>query len=302
MRITTTEHVDAKNRIEYWESWNQSSLVGLRCSAPRPDAFNAVSMQRAVPGAMITRIQAARHVIDRNSQSISAVPKHSVFVSTLLKGSAFIYHADGMQTLRQGDAFVYSTMHPYLLGFDQDVDLIIVDLDAEAVRERWGRAPLAVPEVSSRSGDTELIASEVMRLFEAPESAPESGERLASYCRGLVTHEHGAATLYARALAAIDANLANPDFNAQMLAEEVHLSERHLRRVFAENGARPGAALLGERLKRARALLATQPHLTVSDIASSCGFGSSSVFARAFRARYDASPSELRGAGPAGSP
>ncbi|UOR00481.1 AraC family transcriptional regulator [Leucobacter allii] len=296
MHITTTEHVEAKHRIEFWESWNQSSLVGLHCSTPKPDAFNAISMQQSLPGSVITRIQAARHIIDRNAQSISAVPKHSVFVSTLLRGSAFIYHAEGMQMLRPGDAFVYSTMHPYLLGFDRDVDLLIVDLDASTVHDEWGRAPLAAPEVTARSGQAGLITDEALRLLDAPEGDPPSTDRLADYCRGLLIGERGSDVLYSRAVAAIDSGLPHPDFDVPALARAVHLSERHLRRVFAEHGGSPGAAILGARLDRARALLAEGARRTVSDVAAACGFGSPSVFARAFRARYGASPSELRGA------
>ncbi|UHA72782.1 AraC family transcriptional regulator [Paenibacillus sp. 481] len=49
-----------------------------------------------------------------------------------------------------------------------------------------------------------------------------------------------------------------------------------------------------ERIERAARLLRSNPHESITEIAMACGFGSPSVFARAFRKRFGVSASEYR--------
>ena len=66
-----------------------------------------------------------------------------------------------------------------------------------------------------------------------------------------------------------------------------------LRRFRVKLGTSPKAYYADLRLALARRLL-EHTERSVSDIALACGFGSGSAFARAFRARFAASPSEIR--------
>ncbi|SJM71335.1 AraC family transcriptional regulator [Gulosibacter sp. 10] len=298
MRTITTDHVDARSRIDFWESWNQDSLVGLHCSSPLPDRFTATSSQFETPDATITRIQASPHAIDRSHKSISALPKHSVFVTTLLKGTAFIFHAGGMQTFEPGDVLTYSTMQPYLLGFDHDMDLLIVDLGLDTVCDDWGIDPGATaPSIATAKSATARLADTALELFRTDGGPGAQGARLTDLCRELLLGPNRADELYERARALIRANLADADYSAAALAEDLHVSERHLRRIFADRDESPGASILRHRLEAARARLLADGRTTVSEVAGASGFRSPSTFTRAFRTKFDISPSELRGAG-----
>jgi AraC-like DNA-binding protein len=80
------------------------------------------------------------------------------------------------------------------------------------------------------------------------------------------------------------------------------LSERQVQRAFETADTTFSAFLLAKRLEHVHLAL-TDPrraHRSISEIAASCGFGDISYFNRAFRQRYECSPSDVR-AGRAGA-
>ena len=96
--------------------------------------------------------------------------------------------------------------------------------------------------------------------------------------------------------ALVDWLLAHLDENVgvERMAEQVAMSARHFRRVFAETfGVTPARFVEKLRLEQACMRL-TQGRAPIERIASSVGFNSADAFRRAFRARYGATPNEYR--------
>lgn len=84
------------------------------------------------------------------------------------------------------------------------------------------------------------------------------------------------------------------DITGERMAEQVAMSSRHFRRVFADTfGTSPARFLEHLRLEQACMRL-TRDKAPIDRIASGVGFRSADVFRRAFRARYGATPSEYR--------
>lgn len=97
-----------------------------------------------------------------------------------------------------------------------------------------------------------------------------------------------------RVLAHIDAHLDQP-LALDALAAVAHFSPFHFHRLFtAWCGETLGDYLRRRRLEVAALRLATQPQLSVLEVALGVGFGSGEAFARAFKQRFGASPSEWR--------
>ncbi|MEI4470066.1 helix-turn-helix domain-containing protein [Frigidibacter sp. MR17.24] len=97
----------------------------------------------------------------------------------------------------------------------------------------------------------------------------------------------------AAAIARMRASIADPPSAAE-IARDLNLSPRRLEGLFrAEFGTGPGGFALNLRLEAARELL-TDTRMAVADIARATGFSSAGTLARAFRGRYDQSPSDLR--------
>jgi len=84
------------------------------------------------------------------------------------------------------------------------------------------------------------------------------------------------------------------ELTSERMAEQVSMSPRHFRRVFAATfGTNPARFVAHLRLEQACMRL-TRDRTSIDRIASSVGFHSADVFRRAFRARYDATPGEYR--------
>lgn len=101
---------------------------------------------------------------------------------------------------------------------------------------------------------------------------------------------------HARAVRYIDAHLADPDLAPATIAAGLGMSPRYLHVVF-EDGASVGATILARRLDRCRAALVDPRNpRSISEIAFAWGFNDAAHFSRTFRARFGASPRDLRAA------
>jgi transcriptional regulator GlxA family with amidase domain len=93
-------------------------------------------------------------------------------------------------------------------------------------------------------------------------------------------------------LGVLEAHLGDSTFTTDRLADALGLRRRQAeRRVQEVTGETPPALLRRLRLERASQLLRARPG-SISEVAYTVGFKSPSHFARVFRARYGASPSE----------
>ncbi len=97
------------------------------------------------------------------------------------------------------------------------------------------------------------------------------------------------------------AGLLQTDANLTRVAGRLGVTDRHLRRIFAQAfGLAPVQYLQTQRLLLAKGLL-TDTRLKITDIALASGFQSVRRFNAAFTARYRLSPSQLRKEAPRGS-
>ena len=91
-------------------------------------------------------------------------------------------------------------------------------------------------------------------------------------------------------------SIANGGLSADRIAARHRLSERYIRKLFETEGTSLSDFVLSQRLLRAHRML-TDPRLaghTITEIAFEAGFNDLSYFNRAFRRRYEFTPSEIR--------
>ena len=92
----------------------------------------------------------------------------------------------------------------------------------------------------------------------------------------------------------IDAHLDEPIALVQ-LARVANFSAFHFHRIFAaHSGETLGTYLTRRRVEQAAARLASQPRLSVLNIALAVGFGSAEAFTRAFKKRFGCTPSQWK--------
>ncbi|MEV0196917.1 DNA-3-methyladenine glycosylase 2 family protein [Nonomuraea sp. NPDC050691] len=140
-------------------------------------------------------------------------------------------------------------------------------------------------------------ASRNVRFYRHAASAEAAGFRPCKRCRPeLSPGDPGwdvRGDLVGRALRLIDDGAAD-ERGVAGLAGRLHITERHLHRLFvAELGVGPLAVARTKRLLLAKQLL-TETDLPVTDVAFASGFGSVRQFNAAMRETYGFTPSELR--------
>ncbi|WP_235872957.1 DNA-3-methyladenine glycosylase 2 [Pseudoxanthomonas winnipegensis] len=138
---------------------------------------------------------------------------------------------------------------------------------------------------------------ENVSYFPSAAAAEAAGYRPCLRCRPELSPEHGAwrrgDDAVARALKLIDAGLLT-DAPLSALAQRLALSERQLRRLFADRlGTSPLGVHATRRLLFAKQLL-TETALPITDVAMAAGFGSLRRFNTVFKEAYRMAPRELR--------
>lgn len=90
-------------------------------------------------------------------------------------------------------------------------------------------------------------------------------------------------------------NCVDNAFRVADMADRFHISEAHMRRIFAsEIRISPAAFLMNARLDLAKNRLARDVEASIGEIAFSCGFSSVYYFSSAFKQRVGCTPSEYR--------
>jgi transcriptional regulator GlxA family with amidase domain len=89
---------------------------------------------------------------------------------------------------------------------------------------------------------------------------------------------------------------SEPDFGVAELAREMHMSTRHVQRVFALEHSSPADELRGMRLDLAQELLGDPAYdvLSISDVAGHAGFKTAAAMRRAFVSRELPLPGRTR--------
>ncbi|KWV50044.1 hypothetical protein AS156_14850 [Bradyrhizobium macuxiense] len=147
-------------------------------------------------------------------------------------------------------------------GLDLCIHIVRKDFGAEVANEVARR--LVIP-AHREGGQAQFIPSPVLA----------EGDPLAELCAWMRTH-------------------LNRDLTIANLAGRARMSRRTFIRRFEEaTGTSPGEWVLQERVMRARSLLEATG-MSVEDVATAVGFGTSDVLRHHFRTRFDTSPSRYR--------
>jgi AraC-like DNA-binding protein len=305
--------VPLDERVSYWEARCREKLVSFRCSPHAEEGLVAQQICTEVGSLRIGRTRANAHVIERTPESIRAFPRESIFVNLVLDGGVFAYQRGYAAKLNMGGLVVYDARYPYLMGGAPGFDVIHLDIPADLFRARFGREDLRQPlQLDDSDGAGRLfrqaLQRRLLRVMDDDDLDVEEywtiDEQVCDLLIAIVEQAQGKRPLSALSvghlLAAreyIDQHLQDEGLVAQDVAAHIGISERHLRRLFADRDATVADYVQQRRLEQAHRLLQaeTARRLTIAEIAYRCGFSNHAHFSRVFKRRYSLTPSELAG-------
>jgi len=223
-----------------------------------------------------------------------------------LRGHARLSHCGRCAPLEPGDAVLIDGAQSFRLELAPGYSQAILELPRRVVGRRCAsvmgragerlRASEPGPELLLQTGRAIV---ERLPVLGAAERAPLLDSVIAvlgSFAASLDPPRAVTEQRYARALAALDGLLGDPELSAARLACLQGISRRRLDAIFAARGASVERLIWDGRLERASRDL-HDPALAqrrVIDIALAWGFSSAAHFSRAFRRKYGQSPIEFR--------
>ncbi|WP_122663344.1 helix-turn-helix domain-containing protein [Pseudomonas viridiflava] len=308
-RRASTDNIPLDQRLAFWEQYNASTLVGLKCSSFSETGFSAREDNLSLDRLRVAHIKGNQHVIERDVSMIRLAPKESVFVSLVMGSASFFFQNGTCHLLDPGELMVYRTDKPYLFGFSGAMHKFIFDIPQDVFALHCLRSFDKALKISAQTGTQRLLlrtlSERASAFFEQPRSEEadcfqqDTLELLANIIAGQVGNRRINALGTSYLLAAkqcILKQLADPTLSCERVAAQTGISTRHLARLFALEDTKPHRFILEMRLQRAFQLLSRGEDrgLDIAEIAYRHGFSSQAHFAKAFKAYYSRTPSEVR--------
>jgi len=305
-----TASLPVSERLEYWEDYNASALVGLTCTTFEQEGLVARETNLDMERYRVADIAGNAHVVERSAQHVQSHPKSSVFLSLLTRGEGHFHQGQQWLQLGPGDLIIYDTDRPYLFGFGPDMRQLLVDVSLERLQNDGDPVDLTTPVLvrgdgmSAPAATARKVRRVLQGLVEAPEPSTSSraADAVLDAMSGLLLGRTrgGRATVVAAAKSFIDAGLDDSTLDVETVAASVGVSARHLARLFAAQQDSVGRYILEQRLRRASLDLRdpSMKSYRISDISYRWGFASQAHFATSFKKRYGCSPSEFKATGP----
>jgi len=308
----STQGIDARDRLAFWEHHNAEALVGLTCRTYEADGLIARQVNLGFGAVRVADISGNAHVIERPPGLVRSRPKDATFVSLLLEGEAFFYHPGGCLTLAPGDVVVYRTDRPYLFGFGRSMRQLLIDVPHGMFEERCAGVAADSPRLITGPGPgTSAAGARALRslLLGAVTAPAAAGEAVGDQVLDLVEtlgSGRGAPVSAARLLVAttyVSDHLQDRALCADAVARAVGVTTRHLNRAFAAEGTTVTELIRTSRLERARRdLTRTGADADrIGDVAGRWCFSSQAHFTRLFRDAFGCTPTQYRAAQSSGS-
>jgi AraC-like DNA-binding protein len=301
-----------QERFELWRDVLTRKLLRLAIDPLSEGPFEADAMLRSQHGLTIGLGDTGPSIGHRTNEIVSRDNDDLVLLANL-KGPFVLETDAGQLSLGEGDATVVSCADTGRLVRPERGRLFCLRVSRDSLKD-------LAPDVEDQFGRAIPATRDSLRLLIAYASALWDADYTATapqLSRFVVDHLHdlmaltlgaygdGAEAANARGARAaklkavkdsIETHIGPWDFSVEDVASEVGVSPRYVRKLLETEGLSFSGYVTERRLERARGLLTSprRARQTIASIAYDVGFGDLSYFNRAFRRRFDRTPSDVR--------
>lgn len=291
-RTFSTERLPHAERTRAWIENIRGSLYEASIHPFSEAGIEGESYARMSEDFTVIAFKSNEHTVQRTPELIRSNPKHTLFISTVLSGSATLYRPGLVHTANSGDTLVYSPDEPYMIAFQPGTSQLFTEVSLDGLASRFGswkyESARKVDIRGSRLGATQTgsvqaLASDIASASTSNASIFKRVEALLSAV-GKLAFPSGSSAIVAEAKAFIEEHAADSELSCSDVAQHMHLSLRQLNRLFACEGSTVAKHLAQKRTRNAEHLLAEGSY-TLNDVAAMSGFGSVSTLYRHVRRR-----------------
>src|SRR6478752_1233078 len=301
----STSGLTPKKQIQCWTN----ALTNL-CGQFDVDPLKASSLEARINYTTVSRlklcqIEASQH---RIAHTVSRMPlSEHPYVKILFQTHGISYFEQNGRRieLMPGDCLAYDVACPHTIVSPSLTRHEVVIVPRELLRERGFRlSKMTACKLSARTGTGRIAYNFVHAAFdEATTLSPYNAIGVADSQIDLLllplreadtTFDRGGAeAMYIRAQFFIREHLRDPELSIDQISAALGCTKRYLHMLFSDRGMTVSDYIWGARLQNCRQELEAHAGKTITDVAFSWGFSSSSHFSRVFRKHFGFVPSAI---------
>jgi len=305
VRSLSTSGLAPKKQIECWTE----ALTDL-CGRFDVDPLQASSLEVRINYTSVSRltlcqIEASQHRIAHTPSRVRLSEHPFVKILFQTHGISYFEQNGRRIELMPGDCLAYDVSCPHTITSPSFTRHEVVIVPKELLRERGFRsAKMSACKLSARTGTGRIAYDFVHAAFdEATNLSPYYAIGVADSLIDLLLlplreadtmfDRVGPEAMYVRAQGFIREHLRDPDLCIDQISMALGCTKRYLHMLFSDRGMTVSDYIWQARLQHCRQELETQPGKTITDVAFSWGFSSSSHFSRVFRKYFGIAPSSI---------
>lgn len=309
--LASTAGVSAREKFGYWHDAIARNMLDLDFGLVDETPFEATFNGARVDALSISVIRASAHKVSRTEASIARSDSDHILLNFVLAGHLVAEQDGRIAAIKAGEAVACDTRRTYSLRFDGPFELANVRLSRQSLTHAVsGLQRVTAVNLSSGGPLCPLVFSYLNGLVDRATLLSETTSRKISnsfieLIAGLLidaAQSSPAPLSDYRDLALIrikdfvERNLNDFDLDPTMVASSLKLSPRYMNQLLKLEGTSLSRYIWRRRLERAAADLRNSGlnGLSISSIAFNNGFNDLSHFSKAFRDRFELSPSEYR--------
>src|SRR5437660_6375579 len=305
VRSLNTSGLAPKQQIQCWSD----ALTDL-CGQFDIDPLEASSFEGRINYTTVSKLKLCQIEASQHRLAHTASPAKlggHPFVKILFQTYGISHFEQGGRRieLMPGDCLAYDVSCPHTIVSPTLTRHEVVIVPKELLQERGFRlAKLAACKLSARTGTGRIAYNFVHAAFdEATKLSPNNAIGVADSLIDLLLlplrepdtmfDRVGPEAMYVRAQFFIREHLRDPDLCIDQISTELGCSKRYLHMLFSERGTTVSDYIWQARLQNCRQELEAHAGKTITDVAFSWGFSSSSHFSRVFRRYFGVVPSSI---------
>jgi len=307
----STANAGSRAHIAYWNSVLQNLLVPLKVTADDPHEFQAELMIGHFGSAVMADVRSSPACVDYDVKHIDQITEHFYSLQMVVEGHC-TFRAFGRESeMGPGDIVLNDSHVPSQISFADSSRILSIRIDPQALgtyvpeTEQFLGVPIRETHTMGR-----LLGQMLLGYWEQvgqgmpDEFAPTLQQSLLQVLASYFALEHArtfadASTSVLRRAAVkryVEANLADPELAAPVIAKALGVSTRYIFRAFTGDDETLSTYIQRRRLEQVSIYLLSPlwAHWTVTRIAMHWGFTSVPHFSRLFRRHYGEAPGEYR--------
>ena len=309
--VFSTKNFEKTKRFAAWQEALCEHYLKVDARTQNPDEYEGFLTKSVLGPTVLSEVFGCSQDLVRNHRHIARLDKDCYYLMFPSKGSILLEQAGKQQVSTPGTAVLFDATVPYHLRCNDDTQSMYIEMPRSILIDRCPIDKLqGVPAFNFADGlgwvvaeFCKLVALEADSIANdlAPKVAMEIADLLALCIDAELNHKPIGRSLSSKfrlqtLKSYIQSRLDNPDLSPEMIAKDNRISVRYLHYLFKGTGKSVSEWVREKRLERCHQKLTSAKFDgdSITDIAFSLGFNSSSHFTHLFKQKFGMPPRYIR--------